>query len=155
MTLSDMLQPENIIPDMKARDRWEAIDELIAQLVATGTLRKEDQEAIAGVVRKREHSMSTGIGFGVGIPHASTNLISDVAAAFGRSKKGIEFEALDAQPVTLVVLFLVPQGMFQKHLHTLARIAKMLHQRKVREALEQAPDREAIAAIIRGQGTEL
>ena len=155
MTLSDMLQPENIIPDMKARDRWEAIDELIAQLVATGTLRKEDQEAIAGVVRKREHSMSTGIGFGVGIPHASTNLISDVVAAFGRSKKGIEFEALDAQPVTLVVLFLVPQGMFQKHLHTLARIAKMLHQRKVREALEQAPDREAIAAIIRGQGTEL
>ncbi len=155
MTLSDMLQPENIIPDMKARDRWEAIDELIAQLVATGTLRKEDQEAIAGVVRKREHSMSTGIGFGVGIPHASTNLISDVAAAFGRSKKGIEFEALDAQPVTLVVLFLVPQGMFQKHLHTLARIAKMLHQRKIREALEQAPDREAIAAIIREQGTEL
>jgi mannitol/fructose-specific phosphotransferase system IIA component (Ntr-type) len=155
MTLSDMLQPENIIPDMKARDRWEAIDELIAQLVATGTLRKEDQEAIAGVVRKREHSMSTGIGFGVGIPHASTNLISDVAAAFGRSKQGIEFEALDAQPVTLVVLFLVPQGMFQKHLHTLARIAKMLHQRKIREALEQAPDREAIAAIIREQGTEL
>jgi mannitol/fructose-specific phosphotransferase system IIA component (Ntr-type) len=54
--------------------------------------------------------MSTGIGFGIGIPHASTDLISEVVGALGRSKKGINFDALDNQPVNLVMLFLVPQG---------------------------------------------
>lgn len=155
MTLSDIIQPENIVPDLKAGDRWEAIDELIGQLVSTGTLREEDREPIGGAVRKRENSMSTGIGFGVGIPHASTALISDVVAAFGRSKSGIEFEALDARPVTLVVLFLVPQGKFQQHLHTLARIAKALHQPGLREALEKAADRDAIYALLKEQGPEL
>ena len=70
--------------------------------------------------------MSTGIGYGIGIPHASTDLIQEVTSVFGRSRSGIQFDALDNQPVSLVMLFLVPQGQFQKHLHTLANIAKML-----------------------------
>jgi mannitol/fructose-specific phosphotransferase system IIA component (Ntr-type) len=93
--------------------------------------------------------MSTGIGYGIGIPHASTDLIQEVVGAFGRSKTGIDFEALDNQRVTLVVLFLVPLGQFQKHLHTLADIAKLLHQRELRQALEQAPDAAAIYEILR------
>ena len=106
------------------------------------------------VVRKRETSMSTGIGFGIGIPHASTDLIGDVAGAFGRSQKGIQFDALDNQPVTLVMLFLVPQGQFQKHLHTLADIAKLLHRKDFRQALEQAPDASTMFGIIRNNSTE-
>jgi hypothetical protein len=86
------------------------------QLVNTSKIRSEHREAIVAVVKKRESSMSTGIGFGIGIPHASTDLIQEVVGALGRSKKGIEFDALDNQPVNLVVLFLVPQGQFQKHL---------------------------------------
>jgi mannitol/fructose-specific phosphotransferase system IIA component (Ntr-type) len=93
--------------------------------------------------------MSTGIGFGIGIPHASTDLISDVIGALGRSKQGIGFDALDGLPVTLTVLFLVPQGQFQKHLHTLADIAKLLHRKEFREALENAPDAEAMFQVIR------
>jgi mannitol/fructose-specific phosphotransferase system IIA component (Ntr-type) len=93
--------------------------------------------------------MSTGIGFGIGIPHASTDLIQDVVGAFGRSKPGIDFDALDSQPVSLVMLFLVPQGQFQRHLHTLADIAKLLHKKEFRQALEEAPDAEAMYRIIR------
>ena len=93
--------------------------------------------------------MSTGIGFGIGIPHASTDLIYDVVGAFGRSKKGVNFDALDNQPVNLVMLFLVPQGQFQKHLHTLANIAKLLHNKDFRQALEAAPDAEAMMKIIK------
>ena len=117
MTLSEIVQAEHIVPDLQATDRWEAIDELIGQLVSSGSIKEEDREAITEVVKKRENSMSTGIGFGIGIPHAATDMIGDVVGALGRSKAGIDFEALDNQPVNLVVLFLVPQGQFQKHLH--------------------------------------
>lgn len=95
--------------------------------------------------------MSTGIGFGIGIPHASTDLIPEVIGAFGRSPKGINFDALDNQPVKLVMLFLVPQGQFQKHLHTLANIAKMLHSKDFRAALEAAPDADAMFKTITEQ----
>src|SRR5260370_23810038 len=149
MDLGDILGPEQIIPGMHATNRWEAIDELIKNLVATSKIKPEHLDAISSVVKKRESSMSTGIGFGIGIPHASTDLIYEVVGALGRSKKGVTFDALDNQPVNLIMLFLVPQGQFQKHLHTLANIAKLLHKAELRQALEQAPDAAGMLKIIR------
>lgn len=153
MNLADILTEEQIIPEMAAKNRWEAIDELINHLVTTGKIKPEDRDAVAAVVRKRENSMSTGIGFGIGIPHASTDLIYEVVGAFGRSKSGINFDALDNQPVNLVMLFLVPQGQFQKHLHTLANIAKLLHNKDLRHSLETAPDAGTMMKTIKGHGT--
>lgn len=152
MDLGDILTEDQIITDLKAADRWEAIDELIGNLVTSGKIKPEDRDTIAAVVRKREQSMSTGIGFGIGIPHASTDLIYEVVGALGRSKKGVDFNALDNQPVHLVMLFLVPQGQFQKHLHTLANIAKMLHKSEFRQSLEQAPDADSMLQAIKEQG---
>jgi fructose-specific phosphotransferase system IIA component len=149
MNLADILHEDQIVIDLQASTRWEAIDELITLLVTRGKINPEHREQIAAVVKKRENSMSTGIGFGIGIPHASTDLIYDVIGAFGRSKKGVQFEALDNQPVKLVMLFLVPQGQFQKHLHTLANIAKLLHNKDFRLALENAPDAAAMMRIIK------
>src|SRR5262249_32589356 len=153
MDLGDILGPEQILPGMKPGNRREAIDELINNLVTTGKIKPEHHYAISTVVKKRESSMSTGIGFGIGIPHASTDLIYEVVGSLGRSKKGVNFDALDNQPVNLVMLFLVPQGQFQKHLHTLANIAKLLHKAEFRQALEQAPNANAMLQIIRGNGT--
>ncbi|HEY4984512.1 MAG TPA: PTS sugar transporter subunit IIA [Verrucomicrobiae bacterium] len=152
MDLGDILTEDQIITDLKAADRWEAIDELIGNLVTTGKIKPEHRDTIAAVVRKREQSMSTGIGFGIGIPHASTDLIQEVVGALGRSKAGVNFEALDNQPVNLVMLFLVPQGQFQKHLHTLANIAKLLHKEEFRKALQDAPDAAAMLKIIKEHG---
>jgi fructose-specific phosphotransferase system IIA component len=149
MNLADILNREQIIPDLQATNRWEAIDELIDNLVKTGKIKAENREAVTAVVKKRETSMSTGIGFGIGIPHASTDLIYEVVGSLGRSKKGVNFDALDNQPVNLVMLFLVPQGQFQKHLHTLASIAKLLHRKEFRQALEQAPDAATMFQIIK------
>ena len=149
MKLSDILNEKQIIPELQASDRWEAIDELINNLVQCGTIKAECREQIAAVVKKRETSMSTGIGFGIGIPHASTDVIHEVVGALGRSTKGVNFDALDNQPVNLVMLFLVPQGQFQKHLHTLADIAKLLHRKEFRQALEAAPDAAAMYRIIK------
>lgn len=154
MNLADILTHEQILPDLQATNRWEAIDELINNLVVTGKIKPENREAIAAVVKKRETSMSTGIGFGIGIPHASTDLIYEVVGSFGRSKKGVNFDALDNQPVNLVMLFLVPQGQFQKHLHTLANIAKLLHNKEFRQALETSPDADAMVKIIKTHATQ-
>jgi|TARA_B100001971_G_C18237298_1_gene568212 mannitol/fructose-specific phosphotransferase system IIA component (Ntr-type) len=153
MTLSEIVEANHIVGELMADDRWAAIDELVEKLVSTGAISASDRDAIIDAVKKREKSMSTGIGFGIGIPHAATGSISDVVGALGRSPKGIDFEALDNQPVNLVVLFLVPQGQFQKHLNTLANIAKLLHNRDFRESIENAPDAEAIQQII-GQPAE-
>ena len=148
MTLNEIVHAEHIVPDLKAANRWEAIDELVDTLVSNGAIAKSDRDAVIDVVRTRENSMSTGIGYGIGIPHASTDLIENVVGALGRSKNGINFEALDNQPVTLVVLFLVPQGQFQKHLHTLANIARQLHNSEFRTALENAEDASSICQIL-------
>ena len=148
MTLSDIVQADHIEPNLKAGDRWAAIDELVDKLISSGAIKEDSREAITEVIKKREKSMSTGIGFGIGIPHAATEAIDEVVGALGRSTSGIDFEALDNQPVNLVVLFLVPQGQFQKHLNTLANIAKLLHNRDFRESLENAPDAAAIQQII-------
>ena len=156
MDLVDILSKEQIVPDLRAVDRWEAIDELIANLVATGKIKPEHQEAVRAVVRKRENQMSTGVGYGVGIPHGSKGLTADmvpeVVGALGRSKTGIDFAALDNKPVNHVLLFLVPEGQFQKHLHTLANIAKLLHRTEILQALEQAPDAEAMLKVIKDFG---
>src|SRR5256714_2038710 len=152
MDLADILSRDQIITELHAATRWEAIDELINNLVSTGKIKPEHHDAIAAVVKKRESSMSTGIGFGIGIPHASTDLIYEVVGSLGRSKKGVNFDALDNQPVNLVMLFLGPQGQVQKNLPTLANIAKLLHKAEFRQALEQAPDAEAMLKIIREHG---
>jgi mannitol/fructose-specific phosphotransferase system IIA component (Ntr-type) len=149
MMLKEIIQEEHVIPELRAVNRWEAIDELVDKLIDAGAIRKVDREEILQEVKKRETSMSTGIGFGIGIPHASIDLIDEVVGALGRSKEGMNFDALDNQPVTLVVLFLVPKGQFQKHLHTLANIAKRLHNRDFRESLEEVPDAAAMMEIIR------
>src|SRR5262252_6120161 len=95
MDLADILGREQLVPELKASNRWEAIDELIGNLVATGKIQPGDRDAVTAAVKKRETSMSTGIGFGIGIPHASTDLIHEVVGALGRSSKGVNFEALD------------------------------------------------------------
>jgi PTS system fructose-specific IIC component len=151
MSLGGFLGRDQIIPGLRATNRWEAIDELIANLITTGKLKPEHREAVTAAVRKRESSMSTGIGRGIGLPHAATDATGEVIGAFGRSEPGLNFDALDGQPVHLVVLFLVPQGQVQKHLHAMADIARLLHKEDFRRALDQAPDADAILQIIRSR----
>jgi mannitol/fructose-specific phosphotransferase system IIA component (Ntr-type) len=135
MDLNDFLGPQPIVVDLLARDRWEAIAELLGALVAHDKIKAEHRDAIQTAVEKRERAMSTGVGFGVGLPHASSDLVSEVVTIIGRSQNGIPFDALDDKPVKLVVLFLVPAGQLQRHLNTLANIAKLLQREDFRDGL--------------------
>jgi mannitol/fructose-specific phosphotransferase system IIA component (Ntr-type) len=131
----DYFGPKVNVVDLQAQDRWQAIEELMNHLVDTHKIQSPHRNSIAESIRKRELSMSTGIGFGIGIPHASTTLVSEVVAVVGRSRKGIQFDALDSEPVHLVFLFLVPTGQFPKHVHLLANVAKALHRQDFRDGL--------------------
>src|SRR5881398_3874743 len=151
MSLDNLLSAEQIVPEMKATERWPAIVELIDLLVGLGKIKTEDRESILASLKQREETMSTGIGFGIAIPHASSDRIDEVVASFGRSSAGIEFDALDNAPVKFVVLFIVPKSQFQTHLRTLASIAKFLNDRSVRDQLANASSADEILSIFRAR----
>ena len=138
MNLGDLLSLEQIIPEMKASERWSAIVELVDLLVSLKHVNAGDRDQVLAALRQREETMSTGIGFGIAIPHASSDRVGKVVAAFGRSQSGIEFDSLDNAPVNFIVLFVVPKDQFQTHLRTLAAIAKFLNDRSVRDRLGTA-----------------
>ena len=148
MMLANLLSAEQIIPEMQAGERWLAIEEIIARLVAAGRILPEDRPSVLAALKQREETMSTGIGFGIAIPHASSDCVTDVVAGFGRSKAGIEFDSLDNQPVHFIVLFIVPRDQFQTHLRTLAAIAKFLNDRTVRDELGTAVNGDDILKVF-------
>ncbi|MBU3664358.1 MAG: PTS sugar transporter subunit IIA [Chthoniobacterales bacterium] len=152
MTLSSLLTIGQIIPEMKATERWPAITEIVDLLVSRGRIQSEYRDNILAALKQREETMSTGIGFGIAIPHASSEHVTEVVAGFGRSDKGIEFDSLDNELVHFIVLFIVPRDQFQVHLRTLAAIAKFLNDRKVREELAAAPDAAAILQVFTNRG---
>ncbi len=149
MNLTELLGVEQIVPRLAATDRWAVIDQLIDVLVRTHKIRPEDRETVRKAVKDRETSKSTGIGYGIALPHASVACIQDVVAAFGRPVQGIDFQALDNQHVTTCLLFLTPQGQFQKHLVLLSNIARFLSNKDNRQKLEAAQTAEEILAIFR------
>jgi mannitol/fructose-specific phosphotransferase system IIA component (Ntr-type) len=151
MNLGNLLSVDRIVPEMQASERWSAIVELVELLVVRGKIKPDDRELVLAALRQREETMSTGIGFGIAIPHASSDRVGEVVAAFGRSLKGIEFDSLDNAPVKFIVLFVVPKDQFQTHLRTLAAIAKFLNDRSTREKLGAAASSEEIFGIFQGE----
>jgi mannitol/fructose-specific phosphotransferase system IIA component (Ntr-type) len=149
MNFTDILGVEQFTPKVSAPDRWGLIDTLIDQLVRVGKIRAEDREVVRKAVKDREATKSTGIGYGIAIPHASINGIQDVVAVVARLDPPIDFQALDGQPVRLCVLFLAPQGQFQRHLQTLSAFARFLTDKERRLKLENAQTAEEMFAVFR------
>ena len=148
MTLANLLSESQIVPSLVSGERWEAIAELVDCLVKAGKIARADRDNVLDAIRQREETMSTGIGFGIAIPHASSDKVGEVIAAFGRSVKGVQFDSLDEQPVFFIVLFVVPKDQFQTHLRTLAAIAKFLNDKAVRDDLAKAANAAEILRVF-------
>jgi mannitol/fructose-specific phosphotransferase system IIA component (Ntr-type) len=148
MKLASLLTNDQVILDMKSEEHWPAIVELVDHLDRHEFLKGEDKEAILEALHTREDQISTGIGSGVAIPHAFSETLDHVVAVFGRSKAGIDFEALDNAPVNFVLLFVVPKKDYHMHLQTLAAIAKLFNNCEVRQQLASAETREEIISIL-------
>ena len=124
MKLSEILEEDNIIPDLKARDKKRVLEEL-AEAIASHKP-SLDANSLVGVLLERERLGSTGIGDGVAIPHGKFEGISEPIISFGRSLKGLDFESMDGQPAFLFFLLVAPENSASIHLKALARIAKIL-----------------------------
>lgn len=148
MKLAKLLSADQIILDMKSDGHWTAITELVDHLVAVGLLPASERDEAVASLKAREEQVSTGIGSGVAIPHAFSDKLEDVVAVFGRSKTGIDFEAIDNAPVHFIILFIVPRKDYHLHLRTLAAIAKLFTNCEIRRQLAAAETRDEILAIL-------
>lgn len=108
MKITEMLTNDTILLELKATEKTEVIEELVAKLHEAGRI--TDQEAFKNDILARESQGSTGIGDGVAIPHAKSNAVKEPAIVFGRSMDGIEYEALDGKPTHLFFMIAANEG---------------------------------------------
>ncbi len=149
MKFADFVCFDAVIPELKAKDRDGAISELVSALDKAGRLGKASRQEIIKAVIKREKEASTGMGKGVAIPHVKHPAIKDVIATIGQSSTGIDFSALDKQPVYSVILLLSPADNPEKHLQAMENIFKHLQQEKFRRFLRQSQMTEQIEDLLR------
>jgi mannitol/fructose-specific phosphotransferase system IIA component (Ntr-type) len=137
-----------MVPELQADDRDGVIVELVSLLEQAGKLGKARSTEIQKEVIKREKEASTGMGKGVAVPHVKHKAIKEVAAAVGLSGDGIDFSALDKQPVYSVILLVSPLENPDQHLQAMESIFKHLQKEKFRKFLRQCRTPEQIEDLI-------
>ena len=146
MRLSEILAIDNIIPELKAKDKKGVLGEL-AEVIANYDA-NIDKGMLVKVLIEREHLGSTGIGDGVAIPHGKLSSVKQPIVSFGRSKKGLDFDSMDGQPAFLFFLLLAPENSSGVHLQVLTKIARILKSSTFRKALMEVESREEIYQTI-------
>jgi PTS system nitrogen regulatory IIA component len=146
MRIMDFLAERNITVDLKANTKKEVIEELVDLLIAGGSV--TDKKKMVQILLEREELGSTGIGQGIAIPHGKSESVKSLTAAFGLSRNGVAFEALDGEPVYIFFLLVAPEGTAGAHLKALARISCLLKDKYIRKKLMAAQTREDVVKII-------
>lgn len=146
MKISDLLDLNHILVDLKAKDKREVLEEL-AEVITTHDPSLE-KSSLVKVLLEREKLGSTGIGDGVAIPHGKFHGIDQPIISFGRSRRGLDFDSMDGAPAYLFFLLLAPENSASIHLKALARIAKILKSSSFRKTLMDAATREEIYRTI-------
>ncbi len=148
MKLSDIIPEGGICEELQASGKEAVIKEMVASLVKAGRVSEDASKKVLKALMDREELGSTGIGSGVAVPHAKHDSISDLVCAFGRSKDGIEFDALDGEPVHVVFLLLSSKGASGSHLEALAFISRLVRDEKFVKYLRDAKDAKDIRDVL-------
>jgi len=151
MEVMEFLCDKAVSADLKATDKKGIIDELVELLIKGGKVKEKDKSKIIEILLNRESLGSTGIGQGIGIPHGKCDCVKELVAAFGVSKRGINFDALDGEPVYIFFLLLAPEDSAGPHLKALARISRLLKDKYFRDSLIHADSDKAIINIIKDE----
>jgi nitrogen PTS system EIIA component len=146
MRVAEFLREDLVLGDLAATDKAGVLAELCAAVSRVYTLLPQGR--LLEVLLEREKLGSTGIGEGVAIPHGKLAGVPGVIAAFGRSRAGIDFAAVDGKPARLFFLLFAPENSAGIHLKALARISRLLRGAAFRQAILDAPDRAAIHRLI-------
>ena len=124
MEIKDLLKKDLMIMDLKANTKMEAIDEMIARLKEKNIV--SDADVFKDLILKREERSSTGLGEGIAMPHAKTSVVNSPSVLFARSNKGVDYDALDGEPVHIFFMIAASEGAHDLHIETLAKLSKML-----------------------------
>jgi mannitol/fructose-specific phosphotransferase system IIA component (Ntr-type) len=148
MKLSEFIINDAICPELKSGDRDGTIRELVTSLAHAGAMPVAAIDEVVAALVKREQNGSTGFGKGVAVPHVKHPQVKKMAGTLGRSTSGIDFAALDHQPVYSVFLLLSPENQPQQHLQAMNIIFSNLQKDFFRRCLRQAVAREGIVDLL-------
>ncbi len=140
---------EATVPELQSQDRDGAIAELVAALTQAGRLPADSSAEITKAVVKRENEASTGMGKGVAVPHVKHGAVKDVLAVVGQSSAGIDFAALDEQPVYAVILLISPLDNPDRHLQAMENVFKHLQNEKFRKFLRQCRTPDTLEDLLK------
>jgi len=148
MKLLDFILPDALIPELKSTVRDEVIAELVDAAVEAKGVPKTLRDTLVKEIIGREKHGSTGFGKGVAVPHVKHEKIKKMVAAIGVSQKGVDFNALDKEPVFSVVLLLSPVDQPDQHLQAMENIFSNLQKDNFRRFLRQSDTVEAIKDLL-------
>lgn len=148
MKIMDFLSKKAIVVDIKANKKDELIKELVEALINSGEVDKRCRNKLIEALMAREALGSTAIGQGVAIPHAKIDCVTKLIAAFGISRKGVDFDSLDGEPAYIFFLLVAPQDSAGPHLKALARISRLLKDKYFRDSLRSCADEKSVTKII-------
>ena len=148
MKIMDFLSKKAIVPDVKATKKEGVIRELVDALIEAGDIERRHSNKLIDALMARESLGSTAIGQGIAIPHAKCEYVDKLVAAFGLSKKGVDFDSLDGEPAYIFFLLVAPQDSAGPHLKALARISRLLKDKYFRDNLRACVDDKSIIKII-------
>jgi PTS system nitrogen regulatory IIA component len=148
MKLKDFIVCEAITPELKAVERDAVIRELVTALANAGAVPIAAIDEVVDAIVKREQNGSTGFGKGVAVPHVKHPKVKAMAGTIGRSNGGIDFAALDHQPVYTVFLLLSPENQPQQHLQAMNIVFSNLQKDMFRRFLRQSTTRESIVDLL-------
>lgn len=148
MKLMEFIVVDAIIPDLKSTDKVSVIEEMVGALKDTNSIDPNEVNDILRALMKREELGSTGIGKGVAVPHAKHPSINKIIGLVARSSQGVEFDALDGEPVYLFFLLLSPKDSSSSHLSALERISNVIRDGDFRRFMKEASTREEIVDTL-------
>lgn len=146
MLLTELLSAERVRVPLAARDKEALLGELLE--VALPGRERAVHEEVLEALRAREAVLSTGIGEGLGIPHARTAVVDRLILAAGVAAHPIDFDSLDGRPADLFFMLLGPESAAGAHVRALGRISRLLRRESLRQALREAPDADAFMRVV-------
>lgn len=149
MPISDLIQEKNLMAHLEAKNRTEAHRKMLEHLVEKGVLAKELLDPAEKALQLREEKMTTAMGGGFAIPHATIPKLRQITTLLARCPAGVDCEAVDGKPVKLFFLILVPADQAQAHLQTLATVAKFFNRRGVKTKILEAREPAEILTLLR------
>lgn len=146
MKILDIVSPSAVLDDLRAETKEGVLRELSE--VISGMVPSLPADRLTSILMEREGLGSTGIGDGVAIPHGKVAGIERLVAAFGRSRKGVQFHSLDGKPAHLFFVIMAPEYSAGMHLKALARISRLLKDERFRRSLLEAADADDLRRIL-------